>query len=71
LAEVLSCEIEEIYLELGLGSDGAFLGLGLEDIYCFCNGVGRAMIRWLGVRVLQYWFAGILLEELMRRRVGA
>ncbi len=37
-----------IHLALGLGSEGAFLGLGLEDMYCFCNGVEGAMFRFLG-----------------------
>jgi hypothetical protein len=35
-------------LALGLGSEGAFLGFGLEDMYCFCEGGGGAMFRFLG-----------------------
>lgn len=55
---------EVINLALGLGSEDAFLGFGLEDMYCFFNDSGNAMLQFLGgatTRLLGR-FAGVFAE---------
>lgn len=55
-----------IHLELGLGSDGAFLGFGFEDMYCLCNGGAGAMLRFPdgGITRLLCGHAGVLTEPI-------
>jgi len=55
-----------IHLELGLGSDGTFLGSDFEDMYCLCNGGAGAMLRFPGGGITRLLCgpAGVLAEPI-------